>query len=118
MQADEREICAYLRGWPGQFVALKEICRRAGGKRRFRNDPFWAVPVLRRLVEQGLVETDSTAHYRLRKAIDKKKPRKWLAPEVRKTLERSGKDFHGVLEIENEEEAAPPPGGPSSNDHR
>src|SRR5262249_35058813 len=65
MDSDEREICLYLKGWPGQFVSVAEITRRAGGKRRGRQDPNWAVPVLTRLVEKGILEADSTGHYRL-----------------------------------------------------
>lgn len=102
MHTDEREICSYLKGWPGQFVALAEICLRAGGKRRFREDPNWAVPVLKRLVEQGKVESDSTGHYRLRKPAEKKKPRRWVAPHIRKALEASGKNFEGVFDVEQE----------------
>ncbi len=99
MDADERDICLYLRGWRGQFIALAEISRRAGGKRRFQREPDWAVPVLGRLVEKGILESDSTGHYRLRPAPPKEN-RKWVSPHVRKLLERSGKSFDEVLTIE------------------
>ena len=57
MDADERDICNYLKSWPNQFVAGREICRRAGGKRRFREQANWAIPILVRLVEKGLVDS-------------------------------------------------------------
>ena len=40
--ADEVEICQFLKSWPGQFLSGKTICRRAGGKWRFREDENWA----------------------------------------------------------------------------
>src|SRR5882724_10387736 len=42
MDADEQDICNYLKQWHKQFISGREICRRAGGKRRFRDDPYWA----------------------------------------------------------------------------
>ncbi len=103
MDADERDICLYLKGWAGQFVALAEISRRASGKRREEREPGWAVPVLGRLVEKGIVESDSTGHYRLKPRAGKEKPRKWISPQVRKMLEESGKPFEYVLEDEDDD---------------
>ncbi len=102
MDADEKDICLYLRGWAGQFVSSVEISRRASGKRRFREDPNWVVPALGRLVEKGLVEADATGHYRL-KPISRKDKRKqrWASPEMRKILQRSGKQFDIVHEIDD-----------------
>ena len=56
MDADERDICNYLKSWRNQFVSGRDIARRAGGKWRFREDQDWAVAVLARLVEKGVVE--------------------------------------------------------------
>jgi hypothetical protein len=103
MDADEREICIYLKSWGGQFVSVGEISRRAGGKRRYREDPNWAVLVLGRLVEKGLVESDSTGHYRL-KPKSKKDKQKWVSPQVRAILERSGKNFEEVLRVDEDDE--------------
>ena len=50
MNADERDICNYLKAWPGQFVYGRDIARRASGKWRYREDPEWAAPVLASLV--------------------------------------------------------------------
>jgi hypothetical protein len=104
MDADERDICLYLKGFSGQFVSIREIARRAAGKRRFRNEPEWATPVLIRLVEKGVLESDSTGHYRLKPRPKREKQTRWVSPEIRKILEKSGKDFNSVFELNEEEE--------------
>jgi hypothetical protein len=93
MDAEEREICTYLKSWAGQFVSGREIARRAGGKRRFREDPNWAIPILPRLVEKGLIEGDAAAHFRLIPKEKKEKNKKWISPQIKKILQQSGKDF-------------------------
>src|SRR5437899_4386401 len=100
MDADEKEICIYLRGAPGEFLSISAISRRAGGKRKYRQDPNWAVPVLGRLIEKGFVEADATGHYRLR-LVSKRdlQKKRWVSPHVRRILEKSGKQFDGVHEI-------------------
>ena len=80
MDADERAICLYLRSLPGQWISATEIARRACGKRRFRDEPTWAAPIIARLVDQCWVESDSTGHYRLRPLGRKGKPKKWISP--------------------------------------
>jgi hypothetical protein len=101
MDADERDICNYLKSWPGQFVSGSEIARRAGGKRRYREEPSWSIQVLIRLVEKGLVESDSTGHYRLRKRTENKQPKQWLSPHVRRILEDSGKFKDTVITVDD-----------------
>jgi hypothetical protein len=94
MTQDEKDICLYLKSWPGQFVALIQIARRAGGKRRFHKDPGWAVPILKQLVERGIVEADATGHYCLKKEDKRKKaPQAWVSPQMRSILDQSGKTF-------------------------
>jgi hypothetical protein len=102
MDADEREIILYLRGFPGQFVSHKEISRRAGGKRRYRNEPEWATQVLCRMVEKGLIETDSTGHYRFKQRPKDRRSTRWVSPQIRNILEKSGKEFSGVFEIDED----------------
>jgi hypothetical protein len=104
MDADEKAIIDYLKSWSEQFVSGKEICRRAGGKWRFREDPEWAGPVLTRLVERGHIESDSTGHYRLVRSSKEKKDKKWVSPQMRKILEQSGKDFGEVLSPEEQDD--------------
>ena len=103
MDSDEREITAYLKSWGRQFVAAREIARRAGGKRRFRDEPQWAYPVLSRMLEKGLVETDGLGHYRnVQAATENRKKRRWVSPHLRRILDRSGKDFGDALDLPDE----------------
>ncbi len=104
MDPDEREINLYLKGCPGQFVSLAEITRRAGGKRRYRDDPNWAVPILLRMVEKGVLESDSTGHYRLKPRGKKEKQKRWVAPHIQKILEKSGKRFDHPIDVEADED--------------
>ena len=106
MDADQNAICQFLKTWPGQFVSRREICRRAGGKWRYREDENWAVPVLQLMVEDGIVETDDTGHFRLMKQAseDSSNKRKlWLSPAIRKILKENGRDF-GLLDLDKEPE--------------
>jgi len=106
MDADEKVICLYLKSCPDAWMATREISRRAGGKRRFRDEPGWVSPVLIRLVEQGIIESDSTGHYRLVPRIKNKKDKskKWISPQMRQILQRSGKDFSGTIQIEDDDD--------------
>lgn len=104
MDADQTEICLFLRSWPGQFVSRKEICRRAGGKWRYREDENWATPALQRMLEQRIVEADDTGHFRLMKhgPTDPRNKRKlWLSPAIRAILQKSGKEF-GVIDLDKD----------------
>ncbi|MCU0772025.1 MAG: hypothetical protein MUE94_09710 [Verrucomicrobia bacterium] len=105
MDYDERSVRLFLRGYPGQFVSARVISRRLGGKRRYHEDPLWVVPILNRLVDKGVVETDAQGHFRLKKAdpLDARK-RTWLSPQVKRILERSAKDFAKVIKIDEDEE--------------
>ena len=105
MDADEKEIADFLKSYPGQFVSAREICKRAGGKWRFREDEKWALPVLQRMVEQHLVEADTTGHYRYIPDDKKKKDKKkwWASPDMKKILNESGKQFD-IVDVEKENE--------------
>ena len=101
MDADERDICNYLKSWPGQFVFGRDVARHAGGKYKYRENHDWAAPVLQRLVEQGIIESDSTGHFRLKISSRKEKSGKFLSPHIKKILEKSSKDFSQLIEIED-----------------
>jgi len=102
MEAEEKEICAYLKSMPGQFISGREIARRAGGKRRHQDDPQWAVKILAKLIEKKIIESDATGHYRLIIKESRKDPRKkWVSPLVKSILEKSGKDFTHVISDED-----------------
>lgn len=99
MDADEQDICNFLKTWPKQFVAVREICRKAGGKKRFREDPYWAHQVVLRLAEKGLIEGDRAGHYRLVQPKKKDTRVKWVSPQVKQILKRSGKQFDEVIDL-------------------
>jgi hypothetical protein len=103
MDADEKEICNYLKGFPAQFISHREISRRAGGKRRHREEPDWATQPLVRLVDKGVVDSDATGHYCLKIRKEKDKKKKWVSPEIQKLLEKSGKNFSEVINVEEDE---------------
>ncbi len=97
VDADESLICIFLKLHPGQFVSGAEICRRAATRKRYREDAVWALPVLKRLVEKKVIESDSMGHYRLIPPQQKgSKYRKWISPQIRRILEQSGKTFEVV----------------------
>ena|ERR1700759_3028536 len=105
MDQEEKEILEYLKSLPGQFISGREIARRAGGKWRHRENPKWAMPFIQKLVEKKILESDSTGHYRLIvKETKKGNKKKWVSPQMKSILEKSGKDFtHVISESENED---------------
>jgi hypothetical protein len=106
MDADQSAICEFLRQWPDQYVSRKEICRRAGGKWRFREDENWAVPVLSRMREERIIESDDTGHFRLvsEKSKDgKNTQRMWMSPAIRSILKSSGQSF-GTIDLDKDPE--------------
>ena len=103
MDADEKDVVTYLKAWAGQYISAREIARKAASKKRYQSEPDWAVPVLNRLVEKGIVEADSMAHYRLVPDSKRDKPKRWISPEIQKILEKTGKDFSEGTEIVEKE---------------
>lgn len=105
MDYDERAVRIFLKGYPGQFVSARVISRRLGGRRRYHEDPLWVMPLLTKLADKGLVETDAQGHFRLKKAepSDRRK-RTFISPQYRRILERSSKDFTKVITVDEEEE--------------
>jgi hypothetical protein len=105
MEDAEREICLYLKGVPEQFISTREICRRAGGKWRFREDEEWAVPILRQMVQKGFVEEDANGHYRavdLERAAEKKERKQaWVAPHIQNILTKGGVNVAKTFDLGN-----------------
>jgi hypothetical protein len=99
MDADEIEVSLYLKGWPGQFVSLAQISRRAISRKRYEREPNWAVPVLSRMVDKGIVESDSGGHYRLKPPEEGRKPAQLASPEIIRTLRESGASCSGVFDL-------------------
>ncbi len=106
MDADEREVYYFLKSWAHEFISAKEICRRAGGKRRARLEPDWAKPALVRMVDRGILETDPSGHYRLKPPpIGKdKRRRRWASPQVAQILKSSGRDFSDAIIVIDDKE--------------
>lgn len=90
MDVDEREIFLFLKSYGQDFVALREICRRAGGRRRYHEDHEWARPILQRMVERAILETNPEGQYRVKPVAKKKKGDRWVSPEIAKILRESG----------------------------
>lgn len=103
MDADEREIYYFLKSFKDTFVSSREVCKRAGGKKRFRNEPKWAIAPLQRMVDRGILMTDPGGHYCIKPKPEKGGPRKWVSPEIRVILRDSRKKFEGVIEIDEDE---------------
>lgn len=96
MDSDEHEIFQFLKSWGNEFIAPREICRRAGGKRRFHEDPEWAKPVLIRMAERGILESNSTGHYRIKPIKKKKEHTRWVSPDIAQILKESGVEVEGA----------------------
>jgi hypothetical protein len=105
MTAHERDVYYYLKARRNEFIPLREISRRTGGKRRYRYNPDWVRPVLASMTERGILEHDGDQGYRLkpipRKNMDGKR---WVSPEIAKILKDSGKGFKNVMTVEDEDE--------------
>lgn len=106
MDSDEREIYYYLKSFKHEYISSREICRRAGGKKRFRAEEEWAKPALQRMVERNILEMDPAGHYRIRPMEGKTgKKKKWVSPQIQRILRESGKDFSDYTLNEDELDA-------------
>jgi hypothetical protein len=90
MDSEEREIFQFLKSRGSDFVNGAEIARRAGGKKKFHDDPAWAKPILARMQERGLLEHNALGQYRIKPVGKKSKGNRWVAPDIAKILEESG----------------------------
>ena len=90
MDTDERDIFQFLKTWGTEFTNAKEVARRAASKKKFYEDPDWAKPILMRMVERGILESDIQGRYRIKPVSRKKKAKQWVAPDIAKILKESG----------------------------
>lgn len=102
MDIEEREIFLFLKTYGSTFVAAREICRRAGGRRRYDEDHEWAKPILARMVERSILESNSEGQYRI-KPVKKKKDTKWVSPDIARILKESGVDVDVGQEAASDE---------------
>lgn len=96
MDAEEREIFHFLKSWGAEFVSAKEIARRAGGKKKFADDPDWSRPKLMHMTERGILESDMLGRYRVKPQSRKGKNARWISPEIAKILQENGVSPEGA----------------------
>ena len=95
MDSDERDIFHYLQTWGANFVSAKEICRRAGSKKRYNEDNDWARGPLMRMAERGVVEGDSSGRFRVKPEPRKSGHERSVSPEMSKIVNESGAEIDG-----------------------
>ena len=105
MDADELAIYYYLKSRRPKCVPDRDIGRHVGGKRKFRYNTDWAKPVLLRMIERGILETDAEGFYRIKPMPQKDtQGKRWASPEIAKILKASGKEFDNLITAEDEDE--------------
>jgi hypothetical protein len=67
MSYEETAIINFLKGSPDDYVARREIARKALKRTIFEENPHWADAPLAALVDQGLVEQNDSGQYRIKK---------------------------------------------------
>lgn len=103
MDTDEHEIFRFLKTWGTSFTHPKEVCRRAGTKQRYYEEPDWAKPILARMEERGILERDIQGRYRIKPISKKKRGQQWIAPDIAQILKESGVAVEAQAEDEGEE---------------
>ncbi|MDR3459182.1 MAG: hypothetical protein P4N60_17265 [Verrucomicrobiae bacterium] len=82
----------------------KEIARRASTKKRFSEDPDWAKPVLMRLAENGILESDTSGRYRIKPENKHDKAHRWVSPDINQILKEGGVEVEGAHPINIDED--------------
>jgi hypothetical protein len=90
MDTDERDIFQFLKTWGSDFTNAREVARRAGSKKKFYEDPAWATPILMRMTERGILESDIQGRFRIKPVVKKKQSKQWVSPDIAKILKESG----------------------------
>lgn len=103
MDSEEREIFQFLKTWGVEYVSFREISRRAGGKKKYHDNPDWAKPLLMRMQERGVLEGDSLGRYRIKPVLAKNKATRWVSPDIAKILEEKGVKVEGAAETGTQE---------------
>jgi len=67
MNAEERDIVSFLKGYGKLYISVVEISRRLGSRgRKFQMDRAWARPTLMRMEIDGVIESNEYGEYRIR----------------------------------------------------
>ncbi len=98
MDTEERYIFEFLKTWGTDFTNAKEVCRRAASKKKYYDDPDWAKPILMRMAERGILESDVQGRYRIKPVSKNKAGRQWVAPDIAKILKENGVAVDGAGE--------------------
>ena len=96
MDSEEREIFYFLKTWGDEFVSVKEVARRAGGKQKYFKNPEWAKPLLVRMAERGVLESDTLGRFRIKPVPKKNKVKRWISPDIAKILSENGVKVEGA----------------------
>jgi len=105
MDANERDIYYYLKARRREYIPVREISRRTGGRRRWIYRPEWARPVLESMERRGIIERNEQGEYHLKPMpAQETKGKRWISPALAKTLKASGKSFEGFITPEDEDE--------------
>ena len=67
MTYEESAILNFLKGSPDEYLARREIARKALKRTVFEENPHWADAPLASLVDQDLVEQNESGHYKMTK---------------------------------------------------
>jgi len=67
MTYEETQILDFLKGSPNEFVARREIARKAMSRQAFDENPHWADAPLSSLVNQEWLEQNESGHYKIKK---------------------------------------------------
>ena len=68
MTTEESAIVIFLQGSPDAFLARREIARKAVRRTVFEENPHWADAPLASLLNQGIIEQNESAQYRIKKS--------------------------------------------------
>jgi hypothetical protein len=103
MDSEEREIFQFLKTRGTDFINPAEIARRAGGKKKFHDDPDWAKPIIIRMQERGVLEHNSLGQYRIKPVSKKHKDQRWVSPDIAKILQENGVQVESAGETASDE---------------
>jgi hypothetical protein len=67
MTYEESKIIDFLKGSPNDFVARREIARKAMSRQVFDEDQHWADAPLASLVNMDILEQNENGHYKIKK---------------------------------------------------
>jgi hypothetical protein len=100
---EETLIVDYLKPLGKQFASAKEICRRAGGKQKYAEDPYWAKRLLKTMEKRGVLESNASGHFRIKSDEDPKKSVP-ISPHIARILAQSGRNFSEAIVLEVDED--------------